>query len=427
MKENCQKASEVYWKMKKKAITLLLACMTIAVLAGCGGDAANSKEELESTEAAASTVKSANIEYNVDDYVTLGDYKNLEITLNEADYEITDETRNTYAEEMISYTKPYIPDDSKKIVAKGDVVDVDYVGKKDGVAFDGGTAEGQLIDTATNSEVTAGSGYIDGFSDGLIGAKVGETVDWDVTFPEDYGSEELNGQTVTFTFTINSINKAVTLDNLTNEYVKEYFQVDDVEAFWGTVAIAVEEQMNNQKETDARTAIIKKLVEDSKVDTFPEGLLDARMDEYMESFRKMYCGDEMELDDFLVQNYGMTEEDFRKESMTSLEEGLKQELIFEAIAKKENIQFDETKFETYVNNIVTNGGYGSADALYELYGGDKETGKEYLKETYLQLEAYSVVAEKAKINYSAAEVTEDTTEVTENTEAAAESVEATEK
>lgn len=84
-----------------------------------------------------------------------------------------------------------------RAVEEGDTVAIDYVGKKDGVAFEGGTG---------SYDLTIGSGaFIDGFEDGLIGHTIGETVDLNLTFPEDYGSEDLAGQDVVFTVTINGI------------------------------------------------------------------------------------------------------------------------------------------------------------------------------------------------------------------------------
>lgn len=201
--------------MKRKTTALLTICMITALAAGCGNSKNNSTDGTESIEAGTeigSVTASADIAYNVDDYVKLGDYMDVAVTLNEADYQVTDDDVNNYADQMIAYYKPFLPDDSHTVVEADDVVDVDYVGKKDGEAFDGGSAEGQIIDVAGNCDATSGNGYIEGFSEGLIGASVGDTVDHEVTFPDDYSNEELKGQTVTFTFTINAIDRKVTRD-----------------------------------------------------------------------------------------------------------------------------------------------------------------------------------------------------------------------
>ena len=322
---------------------------------GSGSGSADTEAVLsESTEAAQA---GAEVSYNVDDFVTLGDYMNIEISLKEADYQVTDEKVNEYVDQMIYYYKPYVPDETKTVVEKGDVVDVNYVGKKDGEAFEGGSAENQLIDTATNSNPTMGSGgFIEGFSDGLIGAKVGETVDWDVTFPEDYTSEELKGQKATFTFTINAIQKKVTAADMDDAFVKENFSAESVDAFYSDIRSYLEQETEAKRESDIRAEIINVLSERCTVDGMPEGLLESRLKTYVQSFEKQYCTDGTSLEEFLQSNYNMTQEDFENQSRSSIETSLKQELIFEAIAKKEKLTFDNEGFDEYVNNIMKNGG-----------------------------------------------------------------------
>ena len=149
--------------MKRKSVAVLFVCTAIALTAGCGnkpGNTTGTEALTEGTETGNPNA-SINIEYNVDDYVKLGDYKNVEVTLNEADYVVNDDSVKSYVEQMVSYYSPYQADDSKKTVEQGDVVNVDYVGKKDGEAFDGGSAENQLIDTATNSNPVMGNGFIE--------------------------------------------------------------------------------------------------------------------------------------------------------------------------------------------------------------------------------------------------------------------------
>ena len=290
--------------MKKKTIIILGACMALAA-AGCGNDAAQKENGTEAvleegTENGGAA--SVDIEYDVDDYVKLGDYKGIEVTLNEADYEVTEDQVNTYVDQAISYTKPYVPDESKTEVGKNDIVDVNYVGKKDGVAFDGGSAENQIIDVANNCEVTMGSGYIEGFTDGLVGAKVGETVDSEVTFPEDYDSEELKGQKVTFTFTVNAVCKEVKREALDAAYVKDNFQVESVEEFYTNSRKYLEESAEMNKKTDLRAAVLEALADLCTVESFPEGIVEARMEESLDSIRKNYCTDGMDLKTFLQNN-----------------------------------------------------------------------------------------------------------------------------
>ena len=129
-----------------------------------------------------------------DKVLTLADYKG--ITLDTS----SDEFGEFYDKVIVSDIKSnylYI-DKTEGTVSEGDIANIDYVGKKDGVAFEGGTAEGYDLEIGSNS-------FIEGFESGLIGAEIGKTIDLNLTFPENYGNEELNGADVVFTVTVNSV------------------------------------------------------------------------------------------------------------------------------------------------------------------------------------------------------------------------------
>lgn len=397
--------------MKKKAVVLTL-CLACALFAGCGDSGSDSPKSGAGTEEAltegtektgaggsAQGVKSIEIEYDINDYVTLGDYMNMEVTLNESDYEVTEEKVTDYAEQMISYYCPYTEDETKTVVGENDIVDVDYVGKKDGEAFEGGTAEHQIIDVANNKSATTGTGFIEGFTSGLAGTKVGDTVDCDVTFPEDYQSEELAGQKTTFTFTVNSVQKPMTLETMDDAAAKKYFEKDTKKAFLEEVNTVLKSQMERQKQSDIRVAIINEATADSEIKGYPQGLLEARVDEYIAGFEKKYCSDGASLEDFITNTYGSTLEAFRQEVTDTMEENVKQEMVFEAIVKKEKIEFDEEGFQSYVASLKTNGGYPDEKALYESYGPDQEAGKAYMQKIYLQQKACQMIVENTKVNY----------------------------
>ncbi len=173
-------------KQMKKIIALVLCAMLLFAFAGCGKKADkdgknNGKPVLDSTE----LFKDVDLSKDV----TLGDVK-LEIDPN--------------------------------VVENGDVANIDYCGKKDGVAFEGGTAQG--------FDLTIGSGqFIPGFEDGLVGKKVGETVDLDLTFPENYDSEELAGAKVVFTVTVNSLKKGLIAKVVDVAKVNNYPTGDNVD------------------------------------------------------------------------------------------------------------------------------------------------------------------------------------------------------
>lgn len=162
----------------KKIICLLLSVMlTALVFAGCGK---NAKRQLYNEK--------------LNKYIDLGEYKGIKVDTK------SDEFKKFYDSAVssdISSNDLYVRKTEGE-VSNGDTVNIDYTGKKDGIAFDGGTAEGYDLTIGSNS-------FIEGFETGLIGKKIGETVDLNLTFPENYNSSELAGKAVVFTVKINYV------------------------------------------------------------------------------------------------------------------------------------------------------------------------------------------------------------------------------
>ncbi len=197
--------------MKKRLVAGVLAGILAISAVACGD---KGKKDAEKDVAP--------IEYDVKDYVKLGDYKGIEVTV-EGQYEYTDEGFDQYMNEQLLDMGLYAEDKSKTKVEEDSIVNVDYVGSKDDVPFDNGSAEDQNIDIKNNG-AAGGGGYIPGFSEGLVGHSVGEEVAYDVKFPDDYGNKDLAGQTVVFTFQINYIAKPIEkTSELTDEIVSKYF------------------------------------------------------------------------------------------------------------------------------------------------------------------------------------------------------------
>lgn len=156
--------------MKKKIVTLLLCAVLAVSVTGCGKDKKENGESIqEGTEVSGGTEiskSSASLAYDAKDYVTLGNYEGLEVTLDQ-DYEVDDKTVADYVNNNVIVNYPYYKELDKTTVEKGDFADIDYSGTKDGEKFDGGTAEGSVLEIGK-------AGFIDGFEDGIVGMKVGE-------------------------------------------------------------------------------------------------------------------------------------------------------------------------------------------------------------------------------------------------------------
>ncbi len=356
--------------MKKKTAVLLAGILAMTILlGGCGAndsstDLSTSVEDEEEVITAAQML--ASTDYDVTEYVTLPeDYLNQTVSLS-SDYEVTDEEVQEYVEAYIlSYYPTYVTSD-KTIVEEGDTANIDYVGTLDGEAFDGGTAEGYNL--------SIGSGtFIDGFEDGLIGCEVGTTVDLDLTFPEEYSNEDLAGQDVVFTVTINAIVEETILeyDEITDEYVEENFSsygMTTVEDLLGDVESTLEETNEAYKKSEIQDLVLENLVAESVID-YPEELLESRLEEELAYYREGAEAYDMEYEDYILTYSGYDSvEEFEEAVREMLESYLPEELVLEAIVADLDFSITRSEFQEFVDTYIAYYGLESEEEFYEYYG-----------------------------------------------------------
>lgn len=370
--------------MKKKLVVLLAAVCAVSMLGGCGSDKKNDKKSDKKE-----SKSTASIDYNASDYVTLGDYLGMQVAL-DSNYEVTDDDVKSKIETLIA-SYPAYEDTDKTTVENGDFVNIDYEGLKDGVAFDGGTAKGTVLEIGSNK-------FIDGFESGLIGANVGDTVSLNLTFPENYQSTELAGQAVVFNVTINKIvtKQDINYDNITDQYVADNFSsqgYETVQALKDGVKEQLTKSNESTKETDTQSAILEKLQEVCTVNSLPDGVLDQRVKDYKDEMEKTLQDKyNMSVEDYLSA-MNQTQEEFDTEVNDYMQKNLEVELILTAIADKEGIEVDEDGYKEYINNIISNGNYADENALMDEYGED------YVKNIYRNNKAMDLITEKAVVTY----------------------------
>ena len=276
----------------RRVAALGMAVGMTAVLAACGNTADTaSSEAAESTAETADTAEEASAEtadaayaYLADfsfsdafdengylkgvtatDYVTLPD-DYADITISADLGQVSDDDINDYIDSNVLSNFATTNEVKDRAAADGDTVNIDYVGRIDGVAFDGGDTKG------SGADLTLGSGtYIDTFEDQIVGHTPGETFDVTVTFPEDYSNEDLNGKEAVFETTLNYIKESVTPE-LTDDWVKENLgesmslnSVDELKAFVKSTML-----YDNQA-SDVYTALHDKA---SYADELPQTALD---------------------------------------------------------------------------------------------------------------------------------------------------------
>ena len=205
---------EKFMKKNNRVKILIPALAGIMMLSACGGDANVHTDPATIAQLQGQSVSGNSLigndtvtilDYDMTQYVKVGDYRNLDVVYSET--EITEDIVDyAYLNFLSDYAEAVDPSyyETEREVRDGDIISLDFCGKKDGVAFEGGTATGYIL------EIGSGT-FIPGFEEGLIGVMPGEEVDLDLTFPENYQSAELAGQAVVFTCTVQGI---VTIDSI---------------------------------------------------------------------------------------------------------------------------------------------------------------------------------------------------------------------
>lgn len=294
------------------------------------------------------------------DNVTLGEYKGVPVTKMPAQ-EVADEEVDTRIQAVLnSHAVTDVPADH--VAQNGDTVNIDYVGKKDGVAFDGGTAEGY------NLQLGSGS-FIPGFEDGLVGVKAGDKKELNLTFPETYGNADLAGADVVFEVTVNSFTSII--PELNDEFVLANSttakNVDEYKA-------EVKDQLLKEKEESAKmqqkSEIFMNVVADSQVDVMDK-TVEEEYNRQLLSYTNQAQSYGMTIENMAAM-YGMDMPTFQAQLKQIAAEMVRQKLIINAIAEKEGITLTDAEREEIAGDL----GFGSLAAMESIYG--EETTESFL-------------------------------------------------
>lgn len=355
---------------------LLCAVMICSMLAGCGGKEEAAEETTEETTEGVRDLPSLE-EYDVDKYVTLGEYKG--ITVKKSVVEVTDEELETQIAMELANNPIKLTDLTAK-VEEGDTVEIDYVGTLDGVAFEGGSQEGALL--------TIGSGqFIDGFESGLVGAAAGQTLELNLTFPKDYHAEDLAGKDVVFTVDVNAIRRPVT--ELTEEWVKANSDSATIDEYRAALKEKMQEELDITAEQNLATDAWMQVVQNSTVNEYPEELLTFNQETLqiqVESYVQ-YTGQTVE--EYLEQS-GFTEESFKEEKQRYGEAVTQQMLVMQAIIDAEGYSEKDEEYQTLLEEFMTNYGLDE-QGLYDTYG------KNSVYQTIMMQRINEMVLAEAKI------------------------------
>lgn len=379
--------------MKRNMALIMALVMTAMSLAGCG-----QKGNVAGTNLA---------DIDVDKYITeLGAYQNIEVE--EPDVpEATDEHVEQLIGNAFAYYGIYDYEQvEKNVVETGDVVNIDYVGKIDGVAFDGGTAEG--------CDLEIGSGtFIPGFEDALIGKEVGFEGPIDVTFPEEYGAENLAGKPAIFEIKLNYIEQKVPAA-ITDENAITLALTAGLNATSANELIAcIRENMQVIYDENLSINAIAAVAANTKFDEaqLPQNIFESIKNELMSSDQEIANHYGVELKEYVETNYNESYEEYIATCDEYANEMLKRLLVAEKIARLEKIEVTDEEIQEGINNEAANNqNANTADATADTLQSDKGMVRNYLIQNKVAkkiLETATIVA-PTKADTAAQEATTET-------------------
>ena len=310
--------------------------------------------------------------------VTLGEYKGLKVdkisnrvTQKEIDAKLEEEQKKNAR--TVSVTD--------RAVAEGDDVVLDFEGFVDGVAFEGGKGE--------NYTLTIGSGqFIPGFEEALVGAELETEVDVNVTFPEEYHSEELAGKPAVFKCTVHEI-KVKELPELDDDFASEVSEFDTLDELKADIKAKIKEQKiaegkRAQEDKAVETAVANATME------IPEAMINTQVKQMYDEMAQRIQMQGLTMEQYF-QFSGMTEDVMLEQIKPNAVKRIETRLVLEAIVKAENIEISEEKFEEEINKMAAS--YGMEASKLKEYMGENE--KEQMKKDMAVQEAVTFLVENA--------------------------------
>lgn len=273
--------------------------------------------------------------------INLGEYKGL--ALEAIDTTVTEAEIEGYLKHVQESTAVIETLEGKDAVVKeGDIVVFDFMGEKDGVQFEGGTAD--------DYELTIGSKtFIEGFEDGMIGMKLGEAKDLTLTFPTEYHVADLAGAEVVFHVKLNEI-KRKELAPIDDEFAKDVSECATLDAYKEEIKKDLEKQKADNAQMQYRQKLAEKVTEDSDV-IAPKSFVEQEAKNYLKETEMNLQEQGIELEEYLKLT-GTAIEDVQKQCEVRAEKTISQQLVLEAIAEKEGIEVSDEEIEKEIEKMA---------------------------------------------------------------------------
>jgi trigger factor len=379
--------------MRKKLLSLLLTATMAVTLAGCSNSKGSSSVTLDPTDTSNQEVEAADyyatVQRNAEvykSYVTLGEYKGIEVTIDESQYQITDDDVETYISSILSQ---YSTTESitEGVTAVGDTIVLDYAGTKDGVAFSGGTA--------TDVSYTIGSGqFIDDLDNGLAGLNIGEQYELPCRFPDNYGTS-LAGQDVIFTVTVTAKTQTV-IPELTDEWVAENsadvgLEATNVEEFRKALKEYLEDYNSSALSSDKFTYALDTIISNSEIKDYPSKEEESLIDVYTsniktsyETYATYYSSSGIDSwEDYISSAYGCASDDeFTEYAREQVHAYMDEKMVITLIAVENNLTVSADEINALGEEWAEEYGYDDYQEILDTYGNEMnaEVGFEVLTE-----------------------------------------------
>lgn len=319
-----------------KKITKLTLCGLAALMLVAGCSKKDDNKEVTPTEEQAATETIAEGTTSPGEITRLGTYKGVEVT--KASTAVTDEELEAKIQDILAKNPEYV-EISDRPAQLGDIANIDFIGMKDGVAFDGGTSN--------DYDLELGSGnFINGFEEGILGSGKGAELSLNLTFPDPYpNNPELAGQPVVFDVTVNSIKQKKEAE-LDNNFVQRMSDFNTVDEFKADVLSDLETQKEEAAEKQLSDEILAAAVANSEFNVNPD-YVEEIYNNQLDYFTSIMAQQGGSLSLYAMMN-GMTEDELKQSIHESCEKSARQEILLKAVAEKEGFELEESDYQQLV-------------------------------------------------------------------------------
>ncbi len=311
--------------------------------------------------------------------IKLGKYKGVKVEA--MDTTVTDEDVAAELDKVKEQNARLVAADDKA-VEDGDQTTIDFEGFVDGVAFEGGKGEDYPLTIGSHS-------FIDTFEEQLIGKKVGEEVEVNVTFPEQYQAKELAGKPAMFKVTIKEI-KVKEYPELDDDFAQDVSEFDTLDEYKADIKKNLEEKKAQEAEADKESKVIEAIVNDSEMD-IPEKMIEAQSQQMVEEFAQNIAMQGISFDQYM-QFTGTTVDQLTEQVKPQAEARVQSSLVLEAIVKAEKIEASDEEFDEEIKRMAERYQM-EADKVNELLSDDD---KKNIRADICARKAAKLVVEKAK-------------------------------